>query len=112
MSQKQIEAKMLRKIAPTEEESKAVQRIAASFIKTLQKEIKDAKVILGGSVAKDTFFKDKTDIDVFVQFDYQKYNTKSAKLSDLLSKLRGCMVQEITFNCKKTVSHSKLSLFF
>ncbi len=79
-----IEASVLQTIAPTPTQTKTVQAKANAFITTLSKNIKDAKVILGGSVAKGTFFTSKTDIDVFVQFDYDLYKSKSSKLSDLL----------------------------
>ena len=81
-----IEAKVLKTIAPNKEQEQAILKAATSFIKTLQKNIKDAEVILGGSVAKGTFLAHKTDIDIFVRFNYLKYKQKSNQLSAILAK--------------------------
>ena len=67
---------VLRDIVPGREESKILNRAADHFIKKLNKELKNAKAILGGSVAKNTFLKGSYDIDIFVQFDKEHYKNK------------------------------------
>ncbi len=56
-----------------------------NIIKKINKNIKDAKVILGGSGAKGTWLK-TFDADIFVKFNYNKYKDKSDELSDILYK--------------------------
>mgnify|MGYP001588896502 CR=1 FL=1 len=74
--------KILQEIKPTEEEKKSVKRIIDSVLKNIK--IKDAKLELGGSYAKDTFLKGNHDIDVFVRFPYKKYKNKD--ISTILDK--------------------------
>ena len=78
---------VLKKIKPTKEEEKQVKEIVDSFLNKLNKNLRDAKAVLGGSGAKDTWLKGSHDVDVFVQFDYKKYKDKSDKLSNLLEKV-------------------------
>lgn len=74
--------KILQEIKPTEEERKSVKRIIDSVLKDIK--IKDAKLELGGSYAKDTFLSGSHDIDVFVRFPYEKYKNKD--ISTVLDK--------------------------
>ncbi|MEK6856404.1 MAG: nucleotidyltransferase domain-containing protein, partial [Nanoarchaeota archaeon] len=67
---------ILEKVVPGKEESKIMDKAAGHFIKKLNAELKNAKAILGGSVAKNTFLKGDYDIDIFVQFEKEKYKNK------------------------------------
>ena len=78
----------LTKIKPGKEEETQFTQAAASFLKSLNAALKtaDAKAILGGSGAKETWLSGSHDVDVFALFDYKKYGNQSAELSDLLEK--------------------------
>ncbi len=56
------------------------------IIKKINKGQKIARAVLGGSGAKGTWLK-TFDADIFINFNYKKYNDKSDSLSDLLEKL-------------------------
>ncbi len=81
-----IYTEVLSKIKPSEIEQKKCKNITKLFLTTLNSKLKDAKGILGGSGAKDTWLAGAHDVDIFVQFDYQKFAAQSGKLSDLLEK--------------------------
>lgn len=67
---------VLEDVVPSKEESKVLNMAADHFIKKLNSELKNAKAILGGSVAKNTFLKGDYDIDIFVQFNKEDYKNK------------------------------------
>jgi len=77
---------VLKEIRPTEEEKAEVLASAALVLKKINRRLKNAKAIVGGSAAKGTWLKGLHDIDIFVKFDYNKYKEKSAQLSDILLK--------------------------
>ena len=80
---------VLIKIKPKKEEVANFIRSINSFLKTLNSKLKDAKAILGGSGAKDTWLSGSHDVDIFVQFNYKKYSKKSSDIADILqSKLK------------------------
>jgi len=70
-------------IKPSIKEKRALTQRAQAFARQLKV---DAEVLIGGSVAKDTWLKNTHDIDIFVAFPYKKYKAKSAQLSDILQK--------------------------
>ncbi len=76
--------KILKKIKPTVAETKKFQKVTAQVIKKIDSQFKDAKAILGGSGAKDTWLSGSHDVDIFVQFDFKKYKEESANLSTIL----------------------------
>ncbi len=78
--------KVLKKIKPKPAETKKFQRITGQFLKKLNSQLKkvQAKAILGGSGAKDTWLSGSHDVDIFVQFDYKKYKAKTMELADIL----------------------------
>lgn len=84
MNFKEVESEVLICLAPTKSQEKDLNKIAQAFIQALSKNLKDANVTLGGSVAKGTFLANKTDVDVFVQFNFEKFANQSDKLSDVL----------------------------
>jgi len=70
-------------VRPEEKEIKHIENLAKSFVDKLNKTLKDAKAVLGGSVAKGTWIKGSPDIDIFVQYPL-KYKDKD--ISKLLEK--------------------------
>lgn len=77
---------VLKEIKPSKEEEKEVNERISSFLVKVNKGLKDAKAILGGSGAKGTWLSKAYDADIFVQFDYRKYKGRSAELSDILER--------------------------
>jgi len=80
---------VLKSIAPSTKEKKELESITSGFLKKLNGKLKgtNALAILGGSIAKDTWLKDNKDVDIFVQFPYNKYKQDSGKLSNILKKV-------------------------
>lgn len=78
---------ILNEIAPDKQEVRVLKRAAKHFTKKLNKELKNAKAVLGGSVAKNTFLKGSYDIDIFVQFNKKYYKDKDVS-KILYSKLK------------------------
>ena len=74
--------KILEDIKPNKEDRKKVRRLIDFIFDRIK--IKDAKLELGGSYAKDTFLSGNHDIDVFVKFPYEKYKNKN--ISEILSR--------------------------
>ncbi|ENO12023.1 tRNA nucleotidyltransferase (CCA-adding enzyme) [Thermoplasmatales archaeon SCGC AB-539-C06] len=77
---------VLKEIKPKKQEEKEVKSKIEIFLKIVNKNLKDAKAILGGSGAKATWLTKSHDADIFVQFDYNKYKDKSNQISDILEK--------------------------
>ncbi|MBI2662135.1 CCA tRNA nucleotidyltransferase [Candidatus Woesearchaeota archaeon] len=75
---------ILSKISPTKQERTSFKNTISEFLKTLNSHLQDAAAILGGSGAKDTWLSHNTDIDIFVQYNYQKYSLQSDQLSQHL----------------------------
>lgn len=81
-----VEIAVLSKIKPSNEVQDKVLSIANAFLKDLKSKIKDAQLILGGSIAKGTWLcDDKLDVDIFVAFDYDLYKDRSNELADVLA---------------------------
>lgn len=75
---------ILKKVKPSNFEEFMVNRKVNSFLKKLNKNLKDATAILGGSVAKNTWLKGNHDIDIFVMFDNDA--NASDRLENVLEK--------------------------
>ncbi len=69
-------------IKPNKDEVSFIEKKIKDFMSRIK--VKDAKVILGGSGAKDTWIKTANDADIFVQFNYNKFKDKNEQLSDIL----------------------------
>jgi tRNA nucleotidyltransferase (CCA-adding enzyme) len=82
---KHLLSEVINDIKPSREYEKEILDKANSIILKVNKNIKDAKAILGGSGAKGTWLK-TFDADIFVKFNYNKFKDKSDKLSDILEK--------------------------
>ena len=65
---------ILNEIKPSNEEKRKINREVKELISKIK--IKDAEVILGGSLAKDTWLRNTHDVDIFVAFDLKKYRDK------------------------------------
>jgi len=59
-------------LTPSKKEEKEIERKVSIILKKIQKNLKEATIILGGSYAKGTWLKDKHDIDLFAQFKTEK----------------------------------------
>lgn len=79
-------SEVLAGIKPSKEFEKEVRRNIHDVLASLNKNLKGAKAILGGSGVKDTWLKDAYDADIFVAFNYRPFKDKSSMLSDLLEK--------------------------
>jgi len=77
---------VLAEITPSQQEKEALKTKIDVFINIINKNLKDAKAILGGSGEKDTWLKGAHDADIFVKFNFAKYQDKSGQLSDILEK--------------------------
>ncbi len=84
---KKILANVLKEIKPSKEEEKEVRDRVNLILKKINKNLKDAKAILGGSGVKGTWLKKANDADIFVKFNYKKYEGRSDQISGLLEKI-------------------------
>ncbi|MBT3836555.1 CCA tRNA nucleotidyltransferase [Candidatus Woesearchaeota archaeon] len=75
---------ILKRIKPKKEEIVEFQKITEEFLKKLNKKLKNAEVVLGGSGAKGTWLTKNHDIDCFARFDYDECSHKTMELSDML----------------------------
>ncbi len=75
---------VLEKVKPSKEDEKDIAEKISNFISRIK--VKDAKIILGGSGAKETWLKTAKDADIFIQFNYDNFKDKSEQLSDILEK--------------------------
>jgi len=82
--QKSVLCDILKKIKPSKEEIRKVNSLAKGITNTIK--VRDAQIMLGGSIAKDTWLHGMHDIDIFVAFNYNKYKNKSSQLADILEK--------------------------
>jgi tRNA nucleotidyltransferase (CCA-adding enzyme) len=87
MRHQQIFKEVLVEIVPSNEERQKVLSQVSVFLKNLNAELKrarvQAKAVLGGSYAKDTWLSGDYDVDVFVKFNLAH---KEQNLSDLLER--------------------------
>jgi len=58
---------------PGTEEERKILSIAEAMKEKLSKLVK-GEVFIGGSLAKGTFLRDITDVDIFIRYDYERYN--------------------------------------
>ena len=85
VSSKLLFEKVLKKVKPTKGDlDKRVQKFLDILNKNLKNLKLDAVAVVGGSVAKGTYLKDKHDCDIFVRFNY---SYKDKNMSDLLEKV-------------------------
>src|SRR3989344_6507213 len=77
---------VLKQISPSKEERAQFSKTINSFLQKLNAQLKDGKALLGGSGSKDTWLAGSKDADIFIQFDFNKYASKSDQLSEVLEK--------------------------
>ena len=75
---------ILSKISTTKQEQTLLKNTVSEFLKILNSHLEDATALLGGSGAKDTWLSHNTDIDIFVQYNFQKYSSQTDQLSRYL----------------------------
>ncbi len=71
---------VLKKIKPTQDEELVLSKKVSIFLKNLNKNLKGAKTVLGGSFAKGTWLSGNHDVDIFVVFE------KGENISDELER--------------------------
>ncbi len=73
---------IIKKIKPTKREVRTLESNLKFVLDRLNKNLKDAQAVVGGSIAKGTWLKSDHDVDIFVKFDHIKF--KDADISKLL----------------------------
>jgi tRNA nucleotidyltransferase (CCA-adding enzyme) len=89
---------ILKDIKPSREEEKGIQSRVKSILDKINKNLKNARAILGGSGVKGTWLREANDADIFVKFNYGKYKEKSDKISEILEKIlkkRGLKIRRL-----------------
>ena len=74
----------LSSIKPTKEEEKNLRLISNNILAKINSCLVHQKAVLGGSGIKGTWLKNQHDIDIFVMFDYKRYQSRSKELPDIL----------------------------
>ena len=82
---KKLLSEVLNDIKPSKDYEEEILKKAYNIINRINKNIKNAKAVLGGSGAKGTWLK-TFDADIFVMFNYGRHKDKSGQLSDILGK--------------------------
>ncbi len=77
---------VLKEIQPDKNYEKEIFERLSNIIKKINQNQKNIKAVLGGSGSKGTWLK-TFDADIFVLFNYNKFEDKSEKLSDILDKI-------------------------
>lgn len=73
-------------IKPSPEEQKRVSLVTRTFLEKLNKKLKNATALLGGSGAKGTWLSGNHDLDIFVLYPKQTYASRSEELSNFMEK--------------------------
>tara|TARA_Y100000031_G_C8219707_1_gene385245 strand:- start:313 stop:1554 length:1242 start_codon:yes stop_codon:yes gene_type:complete len=82
---KKLLSEAIEDIKPDKDYEKEILGKANNIINRINKGLKNAKAVLGGSGAKGTWLK-TFDADIFVKFNYKKFKDKSDQLSNILEK--------------------------
>ena len=69
-------------VKPSKKEVVELNSVTKEVISNIK--IKNAKAVLGGSGAKNTWLRGKKEIDIYVKFNYKKFKDKSDKLSEIV----------------------------
>jgi len=85
---KDIFKEVISRIKPTKEEEKRFSDRIEYVLKKINRRLKDATAVLGGSVIKGTWLRDVHDADIFVCFDYDKYKDKGNISNELEKALK------------------------
>lgn len=83
---KSILEQVKNELKPPLEEEKKVYLMDNQIVNKINKGLRFAKAVIGGSGAKSTWLKDAHDSDIFVMYNLKKYKEKNDQLSDLLEK--------------------------
>jgi len=82
---KKLLLETVKNIKPDKEYEKEIFEKTNNIVKKINKNFRNTKAILGGSGAKGTWLQ-TFDADIFVKFNYGKFQHKSEELSDILGK--------------------------
>lgn len=79
---------VIQRIDVPKETKKQIEQTTLAFKKQIGQDLKkiDARLFIGGSLAKNTIIKKEKryDVDIFVLFNYKKYKAKSNQISQIL----------------------------
>lgn len=92
---------ILKLIKPSRKEELFIKKETKELLLKLNKRLKNAKAIVGGSFAKNTWLSGTNEVDIFVKFNYIKYKDKN------LSK----ELEKILRNFRKTKLHGSRDYF-
>ena len=59
---------ILKEIKPTKKEEEELNSKVAIFLRSLNDNLKEGKIVVGGSFAKGTWLRGQHDLDIFVQY--------------------------------------------
>lgn len=84
-----VNSNLLAMVIPSKQEEELIKLVCSNAVRIIQecldKNNVNAKVEIGGSVAKGTWLKDINDIDVYIKFDRGQYSAKNGvNISDVL----------------------------
>lgn len=63
-------------ISPSKGERERAEKNVSDFLDNMKRYMGDAHMIVGGSIAKDTWLSGSCDVDIFVKFSYEKYRNR------------------------------------
>ena len=83
-----LELSILAQIKPTLQEEKDLKTTTNKCVLKIKKELSahPIKIIIGGSLAKDTNLTNNNEVDLFIAFKYLENKTKAANISSYLKK--------------------------
>ncbi len=84
---------ILDKITPSKKEREKVNKVINNFLKKLKTKLKDCKLLIGGSMGKDSWIAGDHDVDVFVKFPKLYLKNDISKI--LQERLKGIKFQVI-----------------
>lgn len=93
--------KVLLKIKPSKEEYAHISKETKKFLPKINKRLRNAKAVIGGSFERNTWISGNYDVDIFVKFNYKKYKDK-----DISKEL-----ERVLKNLKKTKLHGSRDYF-
>ena len=59
---------IINKISPSEKEREKVNKVINDFLKKIQPRLKECRLLIGGSMGKDSWLSGDHDVDIFVKF--------------------------------------------
>lgn len=84
---------ILDKINPTKKEREEVNKVIERFLKKIKPRLKECRLLIGGSMGKDSWLAGDHDVDIFVKFPKNYYKKDISKI--LQDNLKGIKFQVI-----------------